>query len=226
MQTSNSLAAITLRESMKGSAPETNWSFSDGKRVFDLLITVPLILLSLPLMVVAAILLKATSPGPVLFRQYRVGRDGRDFVLFKFRTMVHNAASFGPGVTQRADRRIFPAGRWLRKWKLDELPQLFNVVCGNMSLVGPRPDLAQYLATLTEEQRAILRFRPGITGAATLRFRHEENLLAQVPAKDLGSFYTSRILPEKVQMDLEYARHATLRSDLGILFRTVAAIFA
>lgn len=198
------------------------WSHSAGKRIFDLAIATPLALISLPVMILTAVLVKCSSRGPVLFRQGRVGREGKTFQVLKFRTMVHR--NVGPGVTQQGDARIFPVGRYLRKWKLDELPQFINVLRGHMSLVGPRPDLPEYMAMLTGEQREILGLRPGITGSASLRFRHEEDLLAGVPADELQHFYVSRILPEKVQMDLAYAREATLFSDIKILFRTLATI--
>ena len=205
-----------------GSAPA--WSCSGGKRLFDLCIATSLMLVSLPVMVVAALVVKCASRGPALFRQGRVGKDGRIFQVLKFRTMVYGKRNVGPGVTQLGDPRIFPAGRWLRKWKLDELPQFFNVVCGDMSLVGPRPDLPGYMASLSEEQREILSLRPGITGAATLQFRHEEHLLAQIPAEELTQFYTSHLLPEKIGIELAYARDANLFSDIKILLRTVATI--
>jgi lipopolysaccharide/colanic/teichoic acid biosynthesis glycosyltransferase len=140
--------------------------------------------------------------------------------------MVHGPRNAGPGVTQQGDPRIFPAGRWLRKWKLDELPQFFNVVRGEMSLVGPRPDLPRYIASLGEEQKEILCLRPGIAGSATLQFRHEEDLLAQVPAQELVQFYVSRILPQKISIDMAYARQANLFSDVKILLRTVASILS
>lgn len=200
------------------------WSCSIRKRLFDLCIATPLMLVSLPVMLVAALVVKCSSRGPVLFRQERVGRNGRIFQVLKFRTMVHGKRNVGPGVTQQGDPRIFPAGRWLRKWKLDELPQFFNVVRGDMSLVGPRPDVPGYMASLSEEQREILSLRPGITGAATLQFRHEEELLAQVPPEELPHFYASRLFPEKIRIDIAYARDANLFSDVKILLRTVATI--
>jgi lipopolysaccharide/colanic/teichoic acid biosynthesis glycosyltransferase len=207
-----------------GSVPV--WSCSYGKRLFDLCIATPLLLVSLPAMLVAALVIKCASRGPVLFRQNRVGRNGKIFQILKFRTMAHRKCNVGPGVTRRRDPRIFPAGHWLRRWKLDELPQFFNVVRGDMSLVGPRPDLPGYMAILSAEQREILSLRPGITGAATLQFRHEEDLLAQVPAQELAHVYTSRQLPEKIRIDMAYARNANLFSDVKLLLRTVATILS
>ena len=202
------------------------WSCSLGKRLFDLSVALPFLLLCLPVMLVVAVVVKCSSPGPGLFRQDRVGQDGKTFQVLKFRTMVHGKRNVGPGVTQQGDPRIFPAGAWLRKWKLDELPQFFNVVRGDMSLVGPRPDLPGYMASLGEEQREILDLRPGIAGAATLQFRHEEDMLAQVPAEELAQFYVSRILPEKIRIDLAYARQANFFSDVKVLLRTVTSILS
>ena len=208
------------------SSRSPGWSLSLGKRCFDLCLAVPLLVVSLPVMLVAAVAVKCASPGPILFRQDRVGQNGRIFQLLKLRTMVHGERNVGPGVTQQGDPRIFPLGRWLRRWKLDELPQFFNVVRGDMSLVGPRPDLPAYIASLSEEQREILALRPGIAGSATLQFRHEEDLLAQVPAEELAHFYTSRLLPEKIRIDTAYARDASLLSDVKILLRTATSILS
>jgi lipopolysaccharide/colanic/teichoic acid biosynthesis glycosyltransferase len=200
------------------------WSRSTGKRLFDFTVATFLFLVSQPVMLVAALAIKCSSPGPVFFRQVRVGKDGKTFSLLKFRTMVHGRPNAGPGLTRKGDPRIFPVGRWLRKWKLDELPQFLNVMKGDMSLVGPRPDLPEYLAVLAGKQREIFWIRPGITGSATLKFRHEEALLAQVPPHELRNFYLSQVLPEKVQMDLEYGAQATFYSDAQILLRTLASI--
>ncbi len=202
------------------------WSRSAGKRVFDMVFAGFCLLLTWPLMLLAALLIKCTSPGPVFFRQIRSGQDGKPFELLKFRSMTHGRRSAGPGVTRQGDSRIFPAGRWLRKWKVDELPQFINVVRGEMSLVGPRPDLPEYLDLLSQDQREVLLLRPGITGAATIKFRNEEELLAQVPADELQQFYVYRVLPEKVRIDMDYARHASFSGDLKILLSTVATILS
>lgn len=206
------------------SAQKYGWTCSTGKRIFDLILAGCFFLISQPVMLMVALAIKCSSSGPVFFRQMRAGKDGKTFALLKFRTMIHYRRDPGPGLTRQGDPRIFPVGRLLRKWKLDELPQFLNVIKGDMSLVGPRPDLPEYLAVLENEQREIYWIRPGITGSATLKFRHEEALLAQVPPEDLRHFYTSRVLPEKVQMDLEYAAQATFFSDVQILLRTLAAI--
>jgi lipopolysaccharide/colanic/teichoic acid biosynthesis glycosyltransferase len=212
------------RTSVQAPAQRYRWSRSTGKRFFDLVVGIFLFLVSQPLMWAAILAIKCSSPGPVLFRQARVGKDGKTFSLLKFRTMIHG--NTGPGLTRQGDPRIFPVGRWLRKWKLDELPQFLNVIKGEMSLVGPRPDLPEYLAILQDEQRQIFWIRPGITGCATLKFRHEEALLAQVPPEELRHFYISQVLPEKVQMEVEYGAQATFFSDAQILLRTLASIIS
>ena len=212
------MAALTV------TSPEFAWSLSRGKRLFDLLAATLLAALSLPLLLLSALAVKLASPGPVLFRQQRVGKDGKTFDLLKVRSMTYNREQAGPGVTRQGDSRIFPAGAVLRRYKLDELPQFLNVIRGDMSLVGPRPDLAEYYAQLNDEHREILRVRPGMTGAATLQFRNEEALLAQVPAADLRHYYVKFLLPEKVEIDLNYARRATLLGDVKIILRTAGAM--
>ena len=200
------------------------WSRSVGKRIFDLIFASAIVLVAWPVMLIAALLVKLGSKGPVFFRQTRMGQDGKTFRLFKFRTMEHGRRDAGSGLTRRGDVRVFPVGRFLRRWKLDELPQFFNVLQGDMSLVGPRPDLPVYISSLKGAQRQILQLKPGITGAATLQFSDEEKLLARVAPEDLESFYITQILPEKVRLDLDYASHASLASDLKIMLQTAEAI--
>ena len=201
------------------------WCNSSGKRLFDVVLAALLLVPALPLMTLIAMLLKLTSRGPVLFSQHRAGKDGIEFRLLKFRTMVHDRAQTGPGVTMSGDSRVTEIGRLLRKSKLDELPQLLHVLSGKMSLVGPRPDLPEYLASLDRNQRSLLALRPGLTGNASVSFRNEEEILAQAPRGQLESFYLMHVLPRKVQLDLEYARAATLWSDIGMLFRTFVKLF-
>lgn len=200
------------------------WNHSWGKRVLDISVSTLGTLVFLPLMAVVAVVVKVTSAGPVLFRQARVGEDGRIFQLLKFRTMTHLPAGAGPGVTRKGDSRITPVGRFLRGCKLDELPQLVNVMRGDMSLVGPRPELPAFRDTLALEHRELVALKPGLTGAATLEFRHEEQLLAEVPEKDLEAYYEDNIVPRKAQLDLAYAHRASLLSDLEILWRTLFAL--
>ena len=202
----------------------SGWNQSKGKRLFDLLFAAVLLILVSPAMLIVALLVKTSSRGPALYRQWRVGKHGRQFQLIKFRTMGHASQQAGPSVTRAGDPRITAAGRVLRKWKLDELPQLLNVIRGEMSFVGPRPDVAEYITSLNREQQKILQLRPGVTGAATLHYRNEERLLSSVPVAELKRFYCSNVLPEKVRLDLEYARSAGFLSDLGILLQTAGAI--
>lgn len=201
------------------------WCSSRAKRAMDVFCAAILIPAALPVMAVIALLVKATSHGPVWFRQKRLGKAGAEFELLKFRTMYHRRPNAGSGLTQSGDRRITLVGRLLRRCKLDELPQLFNVLRGEMSLVGPRPDLPEYFEGLDAKQRTVLSLMPGITGAASLKFRNEETLLAQVEQERLESFYVQTLLPQKIALDLEYARRASAISDAVLLIRTAAAIF-
>jgi|ERR1700687_60343 len=200
------------------------WCFCPLKRALDVIYSIMLIVATLPLMTMVAVLIKSTSPGPVLYRQRRLGKNGAHFQLLKFRTMHHGRRALGLGLTRRGDARVSRVGRFLRRWKLDELPQLFNVLRGEMSLVGPRPDLPKYLQGLRAEQRLVLSLSPGITGAATLRFRNEEVLLAQVAPEQLENFYVNTLLPQKIALELEYARGASIFSDTAMLLRTAATV--
>jgi lipopolysaccharide/colanic/teichoic acid biosynthesis glycosyltransferase len=192
------------------------------RRALDLCAASVLLVLLSPVLVTVALAVRLSSPGPILFRQRRVGRNGVEFELLKFRSM--RAGNSGPGVTAGGDSRITPVGARLRKWKLDELPQLLNVVRGEMSLVGPRPEVERYVRHYTPEQRAVLSVRPGITGVAQLEYRDEEALLAG--RDDVEAFYIREVLPAKLALDLKYLRERTLASDLRILLRTAVALAA
>jgi lipopolysaccharide/colanic/teichoic acid biosynthesis glycosyltransferase len=175
-----------------------------------------------PLMCVTAGLVKVSSPGPILFRQQRVGQHGRPFEFYKFRSMRTDAV--GPPVTADRDPRITPVGRFLRRTKLDELPQLFNVLKGDLSLVGPRPDTPHHVATYPADDREFLqRFQPGITDPATVRFRDEEVLLAG--AADPERTYLDEVQPQKLKIAREYLESASFVSDLAVLLATVDVIF-
>jgi lipopolysaccharide/colanic/teichoic acid biosynthesis glycosyltransferase len=217
---------IAGKRERQDSIPDLSpWCSSRAKRAMDLICASILIPAALPVMAVIALLVKTTSHGPVLFRQKRLGKAGAKFELLKFRTMYHRRPNFGSGLTQSGDRRITPVGRLLRRCKLDELPQLFNVLWGEMSFVGPRPDLPEYFEGLDAKQRRVLSLMPGITGAASLKFRNEEALLARIAPERLESFYVEQLLPQKIALDLEYARTASATSDTAMLIRTAAAIF-
>ena len=174
-----------------------------------------------PLFLLLAVWIKRDSPGPVFYRATRVGKDGKLFRLYKFRSMVAGADRQGPGITASGDARVTRAGRFLRRTKLDELPQLINVMQGDMSLVGPRPEDPRYVALYTPEQRQVLAVRPGITSAASLTFRHEEELLA---GANWETVYRTQVLPDKLAIDLAYLAQRTLWSDLVLILRTIGSM--
>ncbi len=190
------------------------------KRLFDVVVSAAGLVMTSPLMLAGAMAVKLDSPGPAFYSSERVGRDGRPFRILKLRTMQARAA--GPAVTAGDDPRITAVGRLLRRTKIDELPQLFNVLKGDMSLVGPRPEDPRYVALYTPEQRAVLAMRPGITGPTVLAFIDEEELLR---GGDPESVYVTRVMPQKLAEDLRYVETATFAGDLSILGRTVLAVF-
>lgn len=172
-------------------------------RVFDFIVSLVGIVILSPLFTIAVVLIKCTSPGPVIYAQKRVGRNGRLFRLYKFRSMLVNADRIGTSVTTGNDTRITKTGRILRKTKLDELPQLWNVLKGDMSFVGPRPDVPEVVNKYSPEMRHILSIHPGITSNATLYLRHEEELLAM--ANDPDRAYGEILVPAKVKLAMEHA---------------------
>jgi lipopolysaccharide/colanic/teichoic acid biosynthesis glycosyltransferase len=174
-----------------------------------------------PLFLILAAWIKLDSPGPLFHRGLRAGRGGVPFRLFKFRSMVANAERSGPAVTAAGDARITRAGRFLRHSKLDELPQLINVLRGEMALVGPRPEALGYVSFYNDEQRGVLSFRPGITSPASLVFRHEESLLQ---GEDWEALYRTQIMPVKVAIDLAYMQQHSLRTDLQVIAATFKAL--
>ena len=192
------------------------------QRLLDFLSAlIGLIVLS-PLFLITSFIIKLTSPGPVFHRGGRVGLNGRLFNLYKFRTMIANAATLGPGITAQNDPRITGVGRFLRRTKIDELPQLINVLTGDMSFVGPRPEDPRYVTQYTPEQRKILRVRPGITSPASLTHRYEERMLS---GPDWEKEYRLKILPTKLAIDLDYFSKRTLLSDLSLIARTIFSLF-
>lgn len=190
-----------------------------AKRLYDVFFSFCGLVLFSPLLAVIAMLVKIDDGGEIFYRQMRVGRGGREFFIYKFRTMIPAAEKFGPSVTKNGDPRVTRVGRILRKTKLDEFPQLFNVLKGDMSLVGPRPEVPHYVQFYTSKQRAILRHKPGITDLASLHFRDEEALLAN--ADDVEEFYIRHCIPQKLRLNQEYAAHANLLSDTWIILQTV-----
>lgn len=194
-----------------------------AKRAFDLLLSGLGLLLLSPLLFGIALWIKLDSPGPVLFRQERVGRGGRAFLIHKFRTMAPDAPVRGPQITIGADARITRAGRWLRASKLDELPQLWDVLRGAMSLVGPRPEVPRYVAMYPAELRAVvLSVRPGITDTASLEYRDESRLLAE--AADPERCYAEVILPAKLALSARYVQTRSFGGDIRLVLRTLRAL--
>jgi lipopolysaccharide/colanic/teichoic acid biosynthesis glycosyltransferase len=190
-----------------------------AKRAFDLFFSALGLLALSPLLLLLAIGVKLTSRGPVFFRQQRVGEGGRLFYILKFRSMVMDSEKLGPSVTRDGDPRITPLGRLLRKTKVDELPQLWNVLAGDMSFVGPRPEVPGYVRLYTPEQRRVLELKPGITDLATIEFRNEEELLSA--AGDTDKFYLEYCVPRKIELNLAYAATANVWEDAKIIVRTV-----
>lgn len=189
-----------------------------GKRIFDLTIAIlGLIILAVP-MALIAILIGITSGSPILFTQERVGKGGQIFYVKKFRTMSVRSVE-DSSITVAGDSRVTAIGSYLRRWKLDELPQLWNVLVGEMSLVGPRPDVPGYADKLQGDDRKLLLLRPGITGPATLAYRNEEEILAKV--SDPVQYNNEIIYPDKVRINLEYMEKCSLMQDLKYILETM-----
>lgn len=190
------------------------------QRAFDLTVASLLLIISLPLLATAALLVKLSSRGPIFFRQVRLGRGGKSFRIFKFRSMIVSSNG-GPSVTVAGDRRITPIGKILRRTKLDELPQLLNVIWGDMSLVGPRPEVPNYLHVYRNGFEKVLSARPGITDPVSLQLADEESFLKQFP--DPLRAYEQIVLPRKLALSLEYLQQRSVAHDIKIIFLTVMA---
>ncbi len=194
------------------------------KRAFDFAFSVGALLVLVPLLLAMALWIKFDSPGPVLFRQTRVGRGGRDFRICKFRTMTVNAEASGPQLTVGADRRITRSGAWLRKYKVDEIPQFFNVVWGDMSIVGPRPEVRRYVDLYAPQVReTVLSVRPGITDLASIEYRDENALLAA--SADPERTYIEQVMPAKLALCERYIRERSFLGDLRIIGRSMSVSF-
>jgi len=191
-----------------------------AKRAIDLVASALGLLVLVPVMTAVAVAVKSTSPGPVLFRQTRVGRAGRHFTILKFRSMRDRAK--GMDITASDDARITRVGRVLRRYKLDELPQLWNVLAGDMSLVGPRPEVERYVKLFEKEYARILTIRPGITDFAALEYRDEESLLASSP--DPERTYQEIVLPAKIRLYSRYLDEMSLGTDLLLILRTIGVL--
>ncbi len=194
------------------------------KRLFDLFFVIPGLIVLAPVFIVIALIIKTKDGGNVLFKQVRVGQNGKHFKVLKFRTMVVNAEKMGDKITTGNDPRITPIGAFLRKYKLDELPQLFNVLKGEMSLVGPRPEVPEYVEFYPEETRnLVLSVPPGMTDKASIEFVNENDLLSH--SKDPVSDYKNKVLPVKLAYNVDYVKTRSLWLDFSLIFKTVAAIF-
>ncbi|WP_243295381.1 sugar transferase [Geothrix mesophila] len=191
-------------------------------RLFDFLGAILGLVLLSPGLVLLAVLIRLVDGGPVFYRQVRVGRGGRPFRIWKFRTMVVDADRIGRPLTVSGDPRVTRTGAWLRRWKLDELPQLINVVTGEMGFVGPRPEVPRFVALYTEAQRRVLDLRPGITDLASIAYRNESDLLEG--HEDPESHYIGTILPDKIRINLDYAAKAGLWRNLKVILATLGLL--
>jgi lipopolysaccharide/colanic/teichoic acid biosynthesis glycosyltransferase len=192
------------------------------KRAFDILASSAGLAVLLPFMLLVAIAVRLTSGSPILFRQERMGRGYRPFTMLKFRTMVVDAPRLGEQITKAGDARVTHIGRLLRKLKLDELPQLVNVLKGDMSIVGPRPEVPRFVDMFEEDYRFILSVRPGLTDPASLKYWDESEVLAQYT--NPMDAYTAKILPDKITIAKSYVNQSSMLSDMGVILQTARAI--
>lgn len=191
---------------------------ADMKRVFDVVVSLAGLIILVPFLLVVAVIIKLDSPGPVFFKQQRIGRRFRPFWIYKFRTMRNDAGDALP-LTVGADARITRSGEFLRRSKIDELPQLINILKGDMSIVGPRPEVPRYVEAFRRDYEEILRMRPGLTDLASLKYRDEAALLGQSP--DPEGEYLRSLLPDKIRLAKEYIRRSSLLFDLQLIFNTL-----
>ena len=193
------------------------------KRLFDIIISLLALVILFPVLMIISIWVLLDSKGGILYRQRRVGKNNHDFTLLKFRTMHPGADTKGLLTVGERDPRISGAGYSLRRTKLDELPQLINILAGDMSLVGPRPEVRKYVALYTDEQLKVLDIRPGLTDNASLAYIDESEILAK--SEDPEKTYIETILPAKLELNLQYIRERSMGKDIGIIFRTISGIF-
>jgi lipopolysaccharide/colanic/teichoic acid biosynthesis glycosyltransferase len=194
-----------------------------SKRIFDLVISITGLLLFSPVFIIIAIKIKLYDYGTVFYKAPRIGLNGVPFFMFKFRTMIPDASKFGPSSSPKSDVRVTPTGKYLRKYKLDELPQLFNVFSGNMSIIGPRPEEKKFTDMFSEEEKIILSVKPGITDWASIWNSNESELLEG--SDDPDGYYLKHIRPEKLRLQLLYAGKHNFFVDLQIFFLTLRKIF-
>ncbi|MBS9768104.1 MAG: sugar transferase [Flavobacteriaceae bacterium] len=192
------------------------------KRLFDFVVSFLGLLAISPILLIVAILIVIDSKGGVFYRQVRVGKGNKDFRIFKFRTMHTDADKLGLITIGGRDPRVTKVGYYLRKYKLDELPQLINVLVGDMSFVGPRPEVRKYVDLYTDEQKKVLEVRPGITDLASIEFRNENEILEK--QENPNQYYIDVIMPHKLGVNLEYLKKRSLLKDIGVIFKTFLAI--
>jgi len=186
------------------------------RRVFDFLFSLVAVVLLSPLLVAIAMLIKLDSRGPVFYKSKRIGKEGIPFFMYKFRSMFNNSS--GSKITTSDDKRITKIGKILRRWKLDELPNLFNVLRGEMSLVGPRPEVPEYVEKFKERYNSILKVKPGVTGPSQIQYVNESSILT---TQSLEEEYSNNMLPDKINLDLEYIKNQSFVHDIKILFKTL-----
>ena len=193
------------------------------KRIFDLVFSIAGLILLSPVFLIISLLIKLDSKGPVFYKQLRVGKNNSDFRLLKFRTMRTDSDKSGLLTVGGRDPRITGAGYYLRKFKIDELPQLLNVAAGEMSFVGPRPEVRRYVDLYDDEQRKVLNVLPGITDVASIKYRNENELLEK--SEDPESYYIDNIMPDKLKLNLDYIEQRSFTNDLKVIFKTIITIF-
>ena len=212
-----------VRDSEQHRAFANSFYANYGKRALDILAAAAGLIILWPVFGLVACCIKLTSRGPVLYRQVRIGKDGRPFQILKFRSMRMQPSTEDLKITVAGDSRVTPVGKFIRRYKVDELPQLWNVIRGHMSLVGPRPEVPLYIEEYTPEQRTVLSVRPGITDPASLAYRHEEGILAG--QDDPEQFYRKKILPDKLALNRAYLEEITLQNDIRIIVKTISSSF-
>ena len=221
--TSQNQNGITTFEESSDSIVISSGSFW-LKRSFDLFLSLISLVISTPFFLLSMLLAKVQSRGPVFYKARRVGKDGKVFTMYKFRTMVENADQIGIGLTTHQDVRVTSIGRFLRKTKLDELPNLINVIKGEMSLVGPRPESPAYVKHYSERQKQVLQAIPGITGPSQIVNRNEERILKS--KQDTEHYYITELMPKKLELDLQYVAKRSFIADIGWLIMTFWVIFS
>ncbi len=192
------------------------------KRIFDFVLGFMLLIILSPLFIILSVIIKVDSKGPIMFRQTRVTQYGKRFRIFKFRTMINNADKIGSQITTKDDARITRVGRLLRKYRLDEIPQLFNIIVGDMSFVGTRPEVPKFVEKYTDEMKATLLLPAGVTSDASIQYKDEELLLSD--ASDVDDLYINKVLPEKMKYNLKWLKEYNLINDMKTMIRTIKVI--